>query len=197
MNPLRALWVMSLLMVSWTGIWAQTKVNPKIGVNAGAVNAELNNITAEARYGWNLGIDLEKGKGFVYSRVGLHYYQFTAALFQEVNTPGDIRISDHTSIQSVKLPLNLGLRLTGREGFMKINAFGGITPSYIIDVRERAVVPFTKSALEAYSLGANAGINVDILIFSFDLNYELGLTPFFNHATGRNNVLTFSAGLKF
>jgi hypothetical protein len=197
MNTLRAFFVMAMLMISMTGLQSQSTFNPKVGINASGVNARLNDITAEARFGWNVGFDVEKGKGFMYRRFGLHYYQYTAALFQEINTPGDIRISDHTTIQSVKMPLNLGLRLTGKGGFMNINAFGGITPTYVVNVQERNVVPFTRDALQDFSFGANAGINVDILIFSVDLNYELGLTPFFNGADGRNNVLTLSVGLKF
>ena len=134
-------------------VQAQIKVNPKVGFNASAVDAKVQNITAEARYGWNAGIDLRMGDGAVFFKPGLHYYNFTADLFQDVNQPGDVPMKDETTIQSLKLPVNAGIRLTGDGGLLGVNVHGGVTPSYILGVREGATVPFVKDDLKPFTLG--------------------------------------------
>lgn len=176
---------------------AQTKINPKVGVNVSGVDAKIENITAEARYGWNAGFDLRMGEKAFFFKPGLHYYSFTANLFQDVNQPGDVPMKDETTIQSLKLPVNAGLRLTGEGGMMAVNVHGGVTPSYILGVREGIVVPFVKQDLKPFTLGANFGVGIDVLFFTVEANYEMGLTPFFNGSEGKNNIFTLSAGIKF
>jgi hypothetical protein len=178
-------------------VQAQIKVNPKIGVNASAVDAKIQDITAEARYGWNAGIDLRMGEGAFFFKPGLHYYNFTANLFQDVTAPGDVPMKDETTIQSLKLPVNAGLRLTGEGGLLGVNVHGGVTPSYILGVKEGTSVPFVKDDLKPFTLGANLGLGIDVLFFTVEANYEMGLTPFFNGAEGKNNVFSVSAGIKF
>lgn len=189
-----------MIASAWSGaLYAQVVVNPKVGFNASAVDANLKDIRADARYGWNAGVDFRIGEGLLFLKPGLHYYNFTANLFQDVNSPGDVPLKDETTIQSIKLPLNAGLRITGEGGLVGLHVHGGVTPSYILGVRERSIVPFTKDDLKDFTLGANFGVSADILFFTVDANYELGLSPFFNAASakGGNNVLTVSAGIRF
>ncbi len=195
-NPIALL--LFVVVVIWgSSVHAQTRLNPKVGFNASAIDAKLKDITAEARFGWNAGVDLRMGEGAFFFKPGLHYYNFTANLFQDVNQPGDIPLKDETTIQSLKLPVNAGLRITGEGGLLGVNVHGGVTPSYILGVRERSLVPFTKNDLKDFTLGANFGVGIDVLFFTVEANYELGLTPFFNAADGKNNMLTVSAGIKF
>ncbi len=176
---------------------AQVKVNPKVGVNMSAVDADIRDINAEARAGWNAGVDLRMGKGWLFLNPGVHYYSFTARLLKELNGPNEVALKDETTIQSVKLPVNLGINLTKPGGLLNIHAKGGVSPTYVMSVRERESFAFDKNALNSWTFGANVGAGIDILFLTVDLNYEIGLTDFFRDATGRNNVLTLSAGIKF
>ncbi len=187
----------AVALLGATGVNAQIKFNPKAGFNASAIDAKFRNITAEARYGWNLGMDLRIGKSMLFFKPGMHYYNFTADLFRDVTQPGDIPMKDETTVQSLKAPINAGLRITGEGGIVGVNLHGGVTPSYILGVRERNVVPFTKDDVNSLTWGANLGVGIDILLFTVEANYEIGLSPFFNNANGKNNVLTVSAGVKF
>lgn len=188
---------LSVALLSSAALSAQVVFNPKVGFNVSAIDARLQDIRAEARYGWNAGVDLRVGDGLLFLRPGLHFYNFTANLFQDVNGPNDVPLKDETTIQSLKLPLNAGLRITGEGGLVGLHVHGGVTPSYILGVRERSTVPFVKDDLKDFTWGANFGLTADILLFTVDANYELGMTPFFDAATGKNNVLTLSVGMKF
>ncbi|HMO37854.1 MAG TPA: outer membrane beta-barrel protein [Saprospiraceae bacterium] len=180
-----------------TGMLAQVRVNPKVGVNVSAVDAKLMDINAEARAGWNAGVDFRLGKGLVFLNPGIHYYTYTARLLQDLNTPDEVQLKDETQIQNLRLPVNLGFYLTGTDGLLRVFAKGGVTPAYLLGVREKESFAFNRDSLKDWTFGANVGLGVDLLFLTVDLNYEIGLTDFFADAAGRNNMLTLSAGIKF
>ncbi|MCB0571222.1 MAG: outer membrane beta-barrel protein [Phaeodactylibacter sp.] len=176
---------------------AQVRVIPKVGVNFSGLDAKLDDITAEARVGWNAGLDFRIGEGFLYLNPGAHYYSYTARLVKDVQSPDDIKLREETTIQNLKLPVNLGIRLTGDNGLLGLHVQGGVVPTMVLGVTERQDFFFDKNDLNTFTLGANMGVGVDVLFFTLDANYEIGLNDFFKNAEGRNNMLTISAGIKF
>ncbi len=176
---------------------AQVRVNPKVGVNVSAVEATLNDINTEARVGWNAGLDIRAGEGFLFFNPGVHYYSYTANLVEDVDNAQDFKFEDETTIQAIKAPLNLGLNLTGDGGLLALHAKGGISPTYVLGVKETPNFAFDKGDLNRFTLGANVGAGLDVLFLTIDANYEIGLTDFFKDVDGRNNVLTLSVGIKF
>jgi hypothetical protein len=189
--------IAAFLIFAFNTAKAQFSINPKVGVNASALDVRIQDIQASARYGWNAGIDFQFGGGSAFARPGIHYYDFTARLLQDVQRLEDVALQDETTIQSVKLPLNGGLRLTGEGGILGIQVHGGVTPTYVLGVKERNTILLDRSDLKAFTWGANFGVGVDFIVLTLETNYEMGLTPFFAQADGKNNILTVSAGLKF
>jgi len=196
MKQLRFLTLFTLLLVT-VSLTAQVRINPKVGVNVSGVDAKLGDIDAEARVGWNAGVDFRVGESIVYVQPGLHYYNYTARLLKDVDNPNDVAFKEETTIQNLKLPVNLGLHLTGDSGILQIHARGGIVPTYVLGVKEKPSFEFDKDSLKDWTFGANVGLGVDLLFLTVDLNYEIGLTDYFENAEGKNNMLTVSAGIKF
>ncbi len=190
-----------LLLVAFVAInaqlFAQVSINPKVGVNVSALDAKLRDMTTEARAGWNIGADLRVGNGFIFLNPGLHYYNYTAALYKEFDDPDIFRNQDETTIQALKLPVNIGVRLTGQGGLIDLYAKGGIVPTYVAGVKERPNFDLSVDDLNRLTYGANIGVGVDVLFLTIDLNYEIGMKDYFKDSSGKNNVLTLSAGLKF
>lgn len=177
----------------------KVKISPKIGVNISGVDAELQDLTAESRVGWHTGLDLRVGDRVFYLNPGLHYYSNTARLIKDIgeDTPDNVQFEEETTIQTLRAPLNLGIRITGDNGLLGLRVKGGVTPAYVMSVNERPGFAFDKGDLNTFTLGANVGAGLDILIFTVDLNYEIGLNDYFADAEGRNNMLSLSVGLKF
>ncbi len=174
------------------------QVSPKVGVNASGLSYELQNINTEteARVGFNAGVDFRIGEGFLQLHPGAHYYSFTADLMRTDNQ--DINFEEQTTIQQLKLPLNIGLNLTGDGGLLGLYIKGGITPSILLSVTERDNFDISADDINTFILGSNVGVGVDLFSFlTVEANYEIGMTDFFKDAGGRNNVFTLSAGLVF
>jgi len=173
------------------------KVSPQVGVNFSAVDAKIQDIRAESRVGWNAGLDLRIGERIVYLNPGLHYFNNTARLFKDVESPDEVNFEEETTIQSLKAPLNLGFRLTGDNGLLGIRVKGGVTPTYVMSVNEKDGFAFDKEDLNTFTWGANVGAGLDVLFFTLDVNYEIGLNDYFKEVEGSNNVLSLNLGLKF
>lgn len=186
-----------MLLFTTVSLSAQVTVNPKVGVNISAIDTKIGDINAEARVGWNAGVDFRLGDGFFYLQPGVHYFNYTARLLKDVDNPNDVAFKDETTIQNLKLPVNLGLRLLGNNDFFQLHARGGIVPTYVLGVKEKPAFAFDKNSLKDWTFGANVGVGVDILFLTIDLNYEIGLTDYFEGSNGKNNMLSLTAGVKF
>jgi hypothetical protein len=194
---LRLLTVLCAFTFVTAALTAQTRVTPRVGVNVSGLEASLQDFDADVRAGWNAGFDLRVGDGIFFLNPGLHYYSFTARLLDQVDQDTRVDFSEETTIQSLRAPLNIGLRLTGDNGLLGIYAKGGVTPAYVLGVKEANNFDFSTDALNRFTWGANVGVGVDLLFLTAELNYEKGLTDFFDGIEGRNNLLTLSVGLKF
>lgn len=176
---------------------AQIRINPKVGVNSSALDTRLGDIMTEARAGWNAGLDFRIGHGLLYLNPGLHYYSYTAKLIKQPELPEGALLKDETRINSIKIPLNIGLNLTGEGGLLGIHAKGGITSTFVTSITEKPSFQLDKDDLNALTWGLNVGIGVDVLFLTADITYETGMTDFFKDSEGKNNVLSFSVGLVF
>jgi hypothetical protein len=176
---------------------AQVRVSPKVGLNVSAIDAKLNDFEAQARAGWHAGLDFRIGDGFLFLNPGVQYFSYTARLMENIDTDTSINFEEETTIQSLKAPLNIGLRVTGDNGLLGLHLKGGIVPTYVMSVKEVDNFNFNEDQLNRLTWGANMGVGVDFLFFTADLTYEAGLSDYFKDATGRNNVLSLSVGLKF
>lgn len=186
------------LLIGSVSAFAQVRVNPKIGVNASNLDTEIRDIRTEARIGWNAGIDFRIGNGMFSFNPGLHYFSFTASTVQNIGTGTNFDVRQETTIQNVKLPINFGLRLTGEGGLMSIWVKGGGVANMFAGIREGSTPsPLVADDFSKVNFAANAGLGMDILVFTLEATYEMGLTPFFETGNEKNNMLTVSAGVRF
>lgn len=185
------------LFVMTQSLTAQVRVSPKVGINLSGLETKLTDFDAEARAGWHAGLDFRMGQGFLFLNPGIQYQSYTARLIQNIDENTEVKFSDETTIQSLKVPLNLGIRVTGDNGLLGLHLKGGIVPTYVLGVNEVDGFNFSEDRLNRLTWGANMGVGIDLLFFTADLTYEKGLTDFFQDAEGKNNVLSLSVGLKF
>jgi hypothetical protein len=176
---------------------AQVVVNPKVGVNFSGFKGDIKDFQAESRIGWNAGIDFRFGESAFYFTPGLHYYNFTAELQKNTNLQDNLRLEENTTIQSLRAPVNLGIRLTGEGGLMALHARGGVIPAYTLSVQEKENFDLTVEDLNRFNYSANVGLGLDVAIFTVDVNYEFGLSEPFKDSVEKPNFLTAAVGVKF
>lgn len=175
----------------------QIKINPKLGVNASNLETDIRDLTAEARVGWNLGLDLRMGGGMIFFNPGIHYYSFAADLTPNITSQTNFDVRNQTTIQNIKVPVNIGINLTGSGGLLNIWVKGGGSANFFGGVKQVDGASLVSDDFSKVNFGLNLGVGVDVLFVTVDATYELGQTNFFSEGESRNNMLTVSAGIKF
>lgn len=175
----------------------QIKINPKLGVNASNLETDIRDLTAEARVGWNLGLDLRMGGGMIFFNPGIHYYSFAADLTPNITSQTNFDVRNQTTIQNIKVPVNIGINLTGSGGLLNIWVKGGGSANFFGGVKQVDGASLVSDDFSKVNFGLNLGVGVDVLFVTVDATYELGQTNFFAEGESRNNMLTVSAGIKF
>lgn len=186
------------MLLLTTIAYAQVKVNPKAGLNFSALTADGEIIESDGlRVGYNAGLDFRIGENenWFYFQPGLHYYSVGAKLVLNDNDNA-AEVRDIVAVNSIKLPLNGGLYLTGTDGALRVRLNAGMVPTILMGVEDNALF-LGKEDFKTFGLGFNAGLGMDLTILTLDFNYEAGITEVFEAGAGRNNIFSISAGLVF
>ncbi|MGB3587009.1 MAG: porin family protein [Tunicatimonas sp.] len=189
---------------------AQVVFNPKIGVNFSQITSESINLSEEGlKAGLNAGIDLRFGgtDNIVFFQPGLHYYNigsnFKAGIEDEPGTDDiETEIEDIVTVHSLKIPLNIGVYLTGTDGPVHVRLSGGVVPTFILGVGD-SDIEVSSDDFTSASWGLNGGLGFDFSVVSLDFNYEHGLSDVLDEVeainateiNGRNRMFTVSLGV--
>ena len=194
---------MVVVLFSFTGTTkcnAQTSFNPKIGLHISSIDGKFKDTSdLNARVGWHVGLDIRKGSELFFLNPGIHYYITSVDLKKKINTGGNISdLTGQTTIQSIGLPINGGLYLTGKDqALMRIFIHGGVLPSYIIGIKSVEKFDLNPTEFNRFQLGLNAGLGVDLLFLHIGATYQYYLQDYFKNQAGKNRTLTLSLGFVF
>jgi len=179
---------------------AQTSYNPKVGLHISSFTGNFNDTSSlDSRVGYQVGIDIRKGNGIFFIQPGVHY-RVTSADIKAVNInpskPSDL--TGKTTIQSILVPLNGGMYLTGKDhAILRIYIHGGITPAYILGVKSPDKFDLKPTNFNRFQFAVNGGVGFDIFFLHAGINYEYYLTDFFNNSPGSNRILNLNLGFVF
>lgn len=179
---------------------AQTTYNPNAGLHAAAVDGHFKDSSSlNSRVGWQIGLDLRKGNGIFFLNPGIHYRVTSADVKKSIVVGGSLQsFTGSTTIQSIIIPLNAGLYLTGTEtALIRIFIHGGVVPSYIIGIKSPEKFNLSPTEFNRFQLGLNVGAGIDLLFLHFGATYETYLQNYFKNVSGKNRIVTFSIGFVF
>ena len=177
----------------------------KAGINSTRINtdnATFNSITyanfaSDAKSGFNVGAFARLGGKNLYIQPELLYCQRNGQSSTEL-------VTQTIALKTIQVPVLLGIKLINLK-VASVRAFTGPAMSYVLTSSNIKMnlpnfdpLNFKKNIWD-WQLGAG----IDILMFTFDVRYEWGLS---NTSEGKisqvgfvnkGNVLTFSMGFKF
>lgn len=193
-NKIKSVLLIAMMVFMGNIAFSQVKLLPKIGLNVSGLDGGNENSNAEGRIGWHIGADFRVGESALYFRPGVYYQSFTARLVGE--DENNVEFKDETKINFLKVPMNLGLRLTKPGGFLEVHLHGGIVPNLLLNVDEKSNFSFNKESLKSFNLGSNLGVDLDLSIITINMQYEWGLTKFFEASNQKNNIFSIGAGVR-
>ncbi|HMG15091.1 MAG TPA: outer membrane beta-barrel protein [Saprospiraceae bacterium] len=205
MKYLRGLKLLGLIIISIVFLNpfcsnAQTSYNPNAGLHLSAIDGNFKDSSVlNSRVGWQIGLDLRKGSGIFFFNPGIHYRVTSADIKKSIEINGSLtNLVGSTTIQTIAVPLNGGIYLTGSEpALIRIYINGGVIPSYILGIKSPEKYDLNPSEFNRFQLGLSVGAGIDLLFLHFGATYETYLQNYFQNVNGKNRILTFSIGFVF
>ncbi len=165
-----------------------------IGPNFSNIDIQSPKLSADSRTGFQTGF-FYRGGNLLFGQLGLQY-QLIKTNF---TMPDSIsQSSDDVVFRRLQLPLYGGLNLIPvLKGIFNIRAYAGPVISYDINVLNNTL-DFTPSDFNRFRVDGTFGAGVDVLIFSFDAGYTLGINNLFHKQfDAKGNYAFVNVGLRF
>lgn len=187
---------------------AQTQINPVIGINVSSLTNEPEGFNSEGRLGWHFGANLRVGDQFFF-QPGIHYAQLNSTLSSVDDGQAINQSSFSSNIGVIRIPLLAGLRLMKtkeKDSPFNINVHAGVVTEFVLSVDE-SNTGLTKDDFNSPIFAVVAGLGIDILFLTLDIDYEIGLSPVFDNSENdsltdittdpKSNAFIISVGGKF
>lgn len=160
-------------MVSAPMAWAQFQVNPQIGATFVDLTDNTQTVTTSAAFGFQLGADL---------RIGDRFYFQPGAYFGRNATVVKIAVLDTAVIEddlirtTAKVKALVGFDLIHKEAFkLRVNA--GPTYDVLLSVDSKDdKIAFNKDDYNAGSFNMDAGVGLDLALFTAEAGVSYGLS---------------------
>ncbi len=167
------------------------QINPKIGIGFFGFNSSTT-LPVTPKTMFTIGSDFRFGSGAFFFNTGLHY---SKDAYEQDNTV----FTEKGSLNFLRVPLNVGLFLTGRDGLLSIFVKGGLTNN--IKLSKSGLASTVSSDLvSTYNVAGNLGLGVELFKFlQVTAEYDRGFNNYFNvdPIKGKKGAFLFSLGLVF
>jgi len=206
-------------LILGTALMAQL---PNIGIRAGLTASKLStnlseDFASDNQLGYQGGAFVRVNLGKFYIQPELIYNHRSTTLDYEVKPVADIGMQTigartELAIGTFDIPVILGFKII-KSKLLNVRIFAGpelsfstskkITYDYTTnngeDFTGEVVDPITTEDFNKSTWYMQAGAGVDVLMFTFDIRYEKGLSDLYNSGdlNFKNNVWVFTLGIKF
>ncbi|MCF8239340.1 MAG: PorT family protein [Saprospiraceae bacterium] len=188
-----------ITLVGQTIVFGQFELRPTLGITRSAIK-DFKEVDFKSEMGFSFGVDLLFGDR-MYLQPGVHYETTKNSLHPDAGGSSTLKVS------KVRIPLLVGFKLfdTSSDNLINVRAFTGPNMSLVTSTDDGdSPLAIRSEDLKTATFGWNAGVGVDFLLFFVDLNYQFGLSDFFddNNIQGiegqnsKNNIFYLNAGLK-
>nr|NQU93919.1 PorT family protein [Bacteroidota bacterium] len=199
---MRKITIILTLILASSFAFGQFSIGPKIGFNTSKLTTDVDQVKSDVSNNFNFGI---------FARIGKKVY-----LQPEVNwlTRGGV-IKDESAVnpfkqeiemKTIEIPVIVGWRIINL-GVGNIRILAGPSASIVTDKSIKTtegngyIDPIKDANLEDMIWGFNVGAGVDILMFTLDVRYQMGINNVIKDVKefdlkSKNNIFAISLGWK-
>lgn len=161
------------LGLSTTAALAQVQVNPQLGATFVDLTDDGNGVTTKAAFGFQLGVDLRLGER-LYFQPGAYFGRNATVV--KVSALDTSVIEDNLIRTTAKVKALVGYNLIHNEGFkLRVNAGPTYEALLSVDNKDNRI-DFNKDDYNGGSFNMDAGVGVDIALFTVEAGVSYGIT---------------------
>jgi hypothetical protein len=176
-------------------------LGPKIGYNSNTLTDNLDSVQSGIKNSFQIGMFMRVGSK-VYFQPEANYQVVTSTLDKGTGSSAQ---SQEITVQSLKIPALIGIKLINRDPFnLRILAGPAYTfalnkkldPQHMSELWPIQSADDIKNSVWSVQMGAG----LDVLFMTLDVRYELGIDNIYNGSSDfqlKNNMFNISLGIKF
>lgn len=180
-------------------------VNPQFGINISGLSDELEGVSQSGKAGYNFGVDLRLGMGHVFFQPGISYFQYNTdykVVESSLLPNGRTSYETDVKVESIKAKTLMGIRILTSD-LLSVRANLGPAFSFPVKVDSEDEFVLHRGDYKTATVAGVVGAGVDLGVFTFDLNYEFGLSdyvefenPNVNTSSSTQYVMSFNIGIR-
>jgi hypothetical protein len=170
--------LISILAILSVVAHAQFTFGPKVGFNAQKLSVDQSTITTDFKNNFNFGAYVRVGDK-IYIQPEVNYFT-TGTVFKRIETNSLSPFEQDITLKNIQIPLFIGFKIIDLELF-NLRATAGPTANIVVGKTiesldsENFIEPIKKTDISDINWGFQFGAGVDVLMFSVDIQYIMGL----------------------
>jgi hypothetical protein len=193
-----------VLLLAGNLVFGQFSIGPKIGYNTSKLTTDISEIDSEMKNSFNFGVFVRLGRK-IYVQPEVNWLT-RGGVFKK-SAADDVKpIKQEIELQTIEIPVLLGFRLINL-GVGNVRVMAGPSASIITEKTvstsdpDNFTNPIEDADIEDLVWGFNVGAGIDVMMFTLDVRYQLGLNEVITTAqsfdfNSKNNVFAVSLGWK-
>ncbi len=184
--------------------FGQFSIGPKIGYNTSKLTTDADEISSDLKNSFNFGVFMRLGKK-IYLQPEVNWLT-RGGVFKKPEMNNVKPINQEIEMKTIEIPVLLGWRIINL-GVGNIRVMAGPSASIVTDKTvstsdpDEYINPIEDADIEDLVWGFNIGAGVDLLMFTIDVRYQMGLNEVITKVenfdfNSKNNVFAVSLGWK-
>lgn len=167
----------ALFMMIASALSAQISLGPKIGYTTNKLSTDKSDITSDLKNSFIYGAFLRLGDKW-YIQPEINFYT-AGGVFKTPDIASPNPVNDEVELKTIQIPLYIGLTLADLK-LAKIRAQAGPTANIYTEKKINPLSGSTYASIKETDIndiqwGFQFGAGVDVLMFTLDVQYYLGL----------------------
>lgn len=184
--------------------FGQFSIGPKIGYNTSKLTTDVDSITSDLTNNFHFGAFVRLGSK-IYLQPEINWLT-TGSVFKKSTLNSLSPIEQKVTMKSIEIPVIVGWRIINL-GVGNIRVLAGPSASIVTDKQitttdgASLTNPIKESDIEDLLWGFNIGAGVDVLMFTLDIRYQMGLNDVISSVNNfdfnsKNNMFAVALGWK-
>ncbi len=190
-----------ILLLSAGFAFGQISLGPKVGFNTSKLTEDVEGIKSDLKNSFNFGVFLRVGNK-IYLQPEVNWMT-RGGVFKTPDQSSLSPVNQEIDLKTIEIPVLVGWRIINL-GIANIRVMAGPSGSFVVNKKiktKTANEPIKDGDIKDMIWGLNLGAGVDVLMFTLDVRYQIGLNEVIERASemnfnSRNNVFSISLGWK-
>ncbi len=176
---------------------AQISFGPKIGYNTSKLSTDKSDIKTDLKNSFQFGLFLRLGSK-IYVQPEINWLT-QGGVFKKPGTEGNLSpFKQEIEMKTVQVPALLGYKLLNLK-VANVRAFAGPVASFVTnktidsDDGQGYIEPIEQADLKDIIWSAQIGVGADVMMFTLDIRYNIGLSKVIGDVEYQDQTLTFDS----